>query len=76
MSGCRSGYYIVHEGTITEVSMSWGAWCIIISIFKGATRLPCQRLWLEVSYVRCAIMTSGMCRRTHASFLFQSYSDP
>src|SRR5437870_10548299 len=51
-------------------------WCTTISIFKGATRLPCQRLLLEVSCVRCTILTSGMRSRAHPSFLFHSYSDP
>src|SRR5262245_14215938 len=60
------------------MKMSRGSrpWCTTISIFKGATHLPCQRLWLEVSYVHCAILTSGIRSRTYPSFLFQSYSDP
>src|SRR2546428_12061712 len=60
------------------MKMSRGSrpWCTTISIFKGATRLPCQRLLLEVSCVRCTILTSGMRSRAHPSFLFHSYSDP
>jgi DNA invertase Pin-like site-specific DNA recombinase len=60
------------------MKMSRGSrpWCTTILIFKGATHLPCQRLWLEVSYVHCAILTSGIRSRTYPSFLFQSYSDP
>src|SRR6266446_3103728 len=51
-------------------------WCITISIFKGATRLPCQRRWLAGSCVHCAILMRWINSEVYPSFLFHSYSDP